>query len=60
MGQHKYNPTAIAAKEGKIPPKVKKKRLSKRQSEWLMQKMIENELRKRIGIAPTDLYDERC
>lgn len=21
MGQHKYNPTAIAAKEGKIPPK---------------------------------------
>lgn len=59
MGQHKYNPTAIAAKEGKIPPKTKKKRLSKRQSEWLMQKMIENELRKRIGIAPTDLYDGR-
>lgn len=57
MGQHKYNPTAIAAKEGKIPPK--KKRLGKRQSEWLMQKMIENELRKRIGIAPTDLYDGR-
>ena len=25
MGQHKYNPTAIAAKEGKIPPKPKKK-----------------------------------
>lgn len=23
MGQHKYNPTAIAAKEGKIKPKVK-------------------------------------
>ena len=57
MGQHKYNPTAIAAKEGKIPPK--KKRRGKRQSEWLMQKMIENELRKRIGIAPTDLYDGR-
>lgn len=24
MGQHKHNPTAIAAKEGKIPPKPKK------------------------------------
>lgn len=23
MGQHKYNPTAIAAKEGKIKPRVK-------------------------------------
>lgn len=25
MGQHKTNPTAIAAKEGKIPPKPKRK-----------------------------------
>lgn len=25
MGQHKTNPTAIAAKEGKLPPKPKKK-----------------------------------
>ena len=58
MGQHKYNPTAILAKEGKILPKQKPK-LSKRQSEWLMQKMIENALRKKIGIAPTDLYDGR-
>lgn len=24
MGQHKYNPTALAAKEGKLPPKPKK------------------------------------
>ena len=24
MGQHKYNPTAILAKEGKLPPKPKK------------------------------------
>lgn len=29
MGQHKHNPTAIAAKEGKLPPKPEKK--SKRQ-----------------------------
>ena len=25
MGEHKYNQTAIAAKEGKLPPKKKKK-----------------------------------
>ena len=31
MGQHKHNPTAIAAKEGKLPPKPQKK--SKRQRE---------------------------
>ena len=31
MGQHKYNPTAIAAKNGELPPKPKKK--SKRQVE---------------------------
>lgn len=24
MGQHKYNPLAIAAKSGKLPPKPKK------------------------------------
>lgn len=31
MGAHKYNPTAIAAKEGKLPPKPPKK--SKRETE---------------------------
>ena len=30
MGQHKHNPTAIAAAEGKIPPKKKDGTLSKR------------------------------
>lgn len=25
MGQHKHNPTAIAAKNGELPPKPKKK-----------------------------------
>ena len=34
MGQHKYNPTAIAAKEGKLPPKPKQ--MSKREAERLM------------------------
>ena len=34
MGQHKYNPTAIAAKNGELPPKPKK--MGKRESERLL------------------------
>ena len=34
MGQHKHNPTAIAAKEGKLPPKPQK--LSKRETDRLI------------------------
>jgi hypothetical protein len=34
MGQHKYNPTAIAAAKGELPPKPKK--MGKRESERLM------------------------
>lgn len=34
MGQHKHNPTAIAAKNGELPPK--KPQMSKRQREALM------------------------
>ena len=34
MGQHKYNPTAIAAKNGELPPKPKP--MSKRQREALL------------------------
>ena len=34
MGQHKYNPTAIAAKNGELPPKPKK--MGKREAERLM------------------------
>ena len=42
MGQHKTNPVAIAAKEGRLPPK-EKKRMSKRQAERLL--MLEFERR---------------
>ena len=38
MGQHKYNPTAIAAKNGELPPKPKG--ISKRERERLLMKMI--------------------
>ena len=41
MGQHKHNPTAIAAKNGELPPK-EQPILSKRQMEALMRKRIED------------------
>lgn len=31
MGQHKHNPTAIAAAKGELPPKKRERRLTKRQ-----------------------------
>lgn len=39
MGQHKYNPTAIAAKKGELPPKPYQ--LSKREIERRMRRMVE-------------------
>ena len=44
MGQHKYNPTAIKAKNGEIPPKPP--RMSKREQ----LRMIDTEIRKCMGI----------
>jgi hypothetical protein len=38
MGQHKYNPTAIAAKNGELPPKPKG--ISKRERDRLLMSMI--------------------
>ena len=48
MGQHKYNPTAIKAKNGEIPPKPP--RMSKREQMILRKIRIEAEIRKRMGI----------
>lgn len=45
MGEHKYNPTAIAAKKGELPPK--KKKMSKREREHF----VCVELQKRLGVA---------
>ena len=44
MGQSKYNPTAIAAKKGELPPKPPK--MSKRQQEAMLAAMI----REKTGI----------
>ena len=40
MGQHKHNPTAIAAEKGELPPKKRERRLTKRQAEVLLRKKI--------------------
>lgn len=55
MGQHKYNPTAIAAKNGELPPKPK--RLSKHEREVYLHNAVENAMRKIVGVAPSDLID---
>lgn len=40
MGQHKHNPTAIAAAKGELPPKKRERRLTKRQAERLLRMKI--------------------
>lgn len=39
MGEHKYNPTAIAAKNGELPPKPQK--MGKRELDRLLMREIE-------------------
>ena len=53
MGQHKTNPVAIAAKEGKLPPKQPKP--SKREREAELNAMVNEAMRKVVGVAPSDL-----
>lgn len=55
MGQHKHNPTALAAREGKLPPKPK--RPSKREREAMAYMAVENAVRKYVGVAPSDLLN---
>ena len=42
MGQHKFNPNVQAAKNGELSPK--KKKMSKRDMEQLVFKMLEEEI----------------
>lgn len=42
MGQHKYNQTAIAAKNGELPPKQKK--ISKRELDRIIYKKCQDKL----------------
>lgn len=48
MGQHKYNPTAIEAKNGALPPKPKK--MGKRERERRLMREIGREIERRTGI----------
>lgn len=55
MGQHKHNPTAIAAKNGELPPKPKP--MGKREWERMLMREIErrtgiDEIRRHIKEAP--------
>ena len=40
MGQHKNNPTAIAAAKGELQPKKRERRMTKRQAERLLKAEI--------------------
>ena len=42
MGQHKHNQTAIAAKNGELPPKPKK--MSKRETDRIIYSLIETKM----------------
>ena len=55
MGQHKYNPTAIAAKEGKLQPK--KPRPSKRERDAELNAAVKSALKKVVGVTPDDFLD---
>lgn len=46
MGQHKYNPTAIAAANGELPPKPHQP--SKREREAAMRAMVLEAMMKRV------------
>ncbi len=48
MGQHKRNPTAIAAKNGELLPKLKP--MGKREAERLLMYEIGREIERRTGI----------
>lgn len=53
MGQHKYNKTAIDAKEGKLPPKEKP--MSKREKDrWLYSEISKYMFRH--GLPPIPSY----
>lgn len=55
MGQHKHNPTAIAAKNKEIPPK--EKGIPRREYEKVLSEMIRRKMRETTGLP--DMYVPR-
>lgn len=53
MGQHKYNPTAIAAKNGEIPPKPKPP--SKRERETIAYMAFQKAMHDKGLLTPFDM-----
>ena len=53
MGQHKYNPKAIAAKNGEIPPKPKPP--SKREREVITYMALQKAMHDRGLLTPFDM-----
>ena len=53
MGEHKHNPTAIAAKNGELPAKPKK--MSKREMDAMIMAMIQEKTR--INDMKKDLHN---
>ncbi len=53
MGQHKFNPTAIAAKNGELPPKPPK--MSKREREAALYAAMEKAMHEKGLLTPVDL-----
>lgn len=56
MGQHKHNPTAIAAAKGELPPKPKK--MSKRESDRLLYAKCAEILYKPLADAYKKMQEE--
>ena len=57
MGQHKHNPTAIAAKNGELPPKPK--HMSKREYERLLYAKCQEVLYKPLIDAYKEMQDDK-
>lgn len=56
MGQHKHNPTAIAAKNGELPPKKREPRLTNRQMEYLLRLRI-SQMLDPFGAMPHGMHE---
>lgn len=56
MGQHHFNPTAIAAKNGELPSKPEK--MSKRESERILLAEIRRKMYEPIGRAYVKMMQE--
>lgn len=54
MGEHKYNPTAIAAKKGELPPK--KKPLGKREAMRIVEVKLQAIMNKPLAEAMAEYF----